>query len=77
MNPKMVKLTDPMAIQLATQNQHRGYVLASMVLEGIEGVIQSARAGNAEDRAACRRIAYLLEEVKAIASVRLPGENES
>lgn len=48
-----------------------------MVLEGIEGVIQSARAGNADDRAACRRIAYLLDEVKAIASVRLPGENEN
>jgi len=72
-----VRPTDPLAIALVQQNRARGAALASVVLDGLEGMVENARAGDPGSRAVLRRFAEAFDAARAIAAVRLPDEAES
>jgi hypothetical protein len=77
MSTKVVRPTDPIALALIQQKRQTGVMLADLILTGIEGLIEDARAGDAGARALCRRMAEAGTAIRGIAVVRLPGEIES
>lgn len=68
--------TDPLAIALVQQKQNTGSILAELILVGIEAMIQQARTGDPAARAVCRRMAEAATDIRGVAAVRLPGENQ-
>ena len=77
MKPKVVRPTDPLAIALIQQKRQTGVALLELILTGVEGLIEDARAGEPNARALARRIFEASHAIKLITSVRLPGELES
>lgn len=71
--PRVVKPTDPMVIALVQQNHSRGMAALTIVLDGLEALIQQARR-DPESRLLARRLRWALRELDAIASISLPGD---
>lgn len=71
---RVVTPKDPLAIALIQQKRQTGSILADLILTGIEGLIEQARAGDLRARAVCRRMAEAAGDIRGIAALRLPDE---
>lgn len=82
MTLRSARPTSDLEIALITANRQRGSSFLAAVLDGIEGLVDTARGSPLKEqklgaRAALRRLKTLFDEVDSILAITLPEELES
>lgn len=74
MKARLVRPTTDLEIALIQANRQRGSAMLALVLDGVEGLLENARAApdratRAQAAAAIRRFVGLLEDARTIAAI--------